>query len=129
VTLDELDRWLDTYGRAWERMDADGFVGCFAKDATYHWGPWSEPLRGHDEIRASFDQAVSRQADVRFGHEPLAVAPDGRVLARWWVSMEIPADGTIVEDEGIFLVTLDQTGLCTDFREWWNTRSRPISEA
>ena len=39
--------------------------------------------------------------------------------------MQIPADGTIEEDEGVFLVTLNADGRCIDFREWWNGRSRP----
>jgi hypothetical protein len=25
-----------------------------------------------------------------------------------------------VQDEGIFLVTLDDDGRCREFREWWN---------
>ena len=128
MTLDDLDGWLDRYGRAWERRDVDAFVACFAEDAVYHWGPWTEPLRGHEEIRARTDQAVSMQDDVRFGHEVLALTPDGRGLARWWVSMRIPATGTIEEDEGIFLVTLGADGRCTDFGEWWNSRSQPASE-
>jgi hypothetical protein len=127
MTLEELDRWLDAYGRAWERQDIDAFVACFADKAVYQWGPWSEPLRGHDEIRAATEQAVSRQEDVHFGHECLAITPDGRGIARWWVSMEVPAEGTIEEDEGIFLVTLGDDGRCTDFREWWNSRSRPLN--
>jgi ketosteroid isomerase-like protein len=129
MTLDDLDRWLDVYGRAWERRDVDAFVACFAEDALYYWGPWAEPLRGHDEIRAQTEQAVSQQDNVRFGHEPLAVTPDGRGIARWWVSMHVPAEDTVEEDEGIFLVTLDAEGRCTDFREWWNSRSRPACAA
>ena len=121
MTLDELDRWLDEYGRAWERKDVDGFVGCFTPDATYYWGPWDEPLRGHDAIRGRTEEAIAGQEAVRFGHEPLAVTPDGRGLARWWVSLDI-AGGTVVELEGIFLVTLGADGRCTDFREWWNER-------
>jgi hypothetical protein len=125
VTLDELDRWLDTYGRAWERKDADAFTGCFTADAPYAWGPWDEPLRGRDEIRARFERATRRQQNVRFGHEPLAITPDGRGIARWWVSMDVPEDGVVEEDEGVFLVTLDGDGLCSEFREWWNGRTRP----
>ena len=124
VTLDELDRWLDAYGRAWEREDIDAFVACFAEDAVYAWGPWGEPLRGHDEIRARTQQAVGAQENIRFGHEVLAITPDGRGIARWWVSTEDSA-GQIEEDEGIFLVTLDGDGVCTEFREWWNSRTRP----
>ena len=125
MTLEELDRWLDVYGRAWERRDVDAFVACFTDDALYQWGPWSEPLRGHGEIRTKTEQAVSQQQGVQFGHEPLAITSDGRGIARWWVSMHVPAEGTIEEDEGIFLVTLDESGRCTDFREWWSSRSQP----
>jgi hypothetical protein len=46
-------------------------------------------------------------------------------LRRWWVSMDVPETGQVEEDEGIFLVTLGGDGLCTEFREWWNSRSRP----
>ena len=35
VTLEKLDRWLDSYGRAWERKDIAPFIGCFAEDAVY----------------------------------------------------------------------------------------------
>jgi hypothetical protein len=36
VTLEELGRWLDVYGRAWKNKDVDGFVDCFAPDAVYY---------------------------------------------------------------------------------------------
>ncbi len=124
--LEEYNRWLDRYGRAWERKDTDAFVGCFADGALYAWGPWSEPLRGRAEIAARFDRAVATQENIQFGHEPLAVTPDGRGIARWWVSTEDPDTGVIGENEGIFLVTLDGEGLCTEFREWWNSRMRPV---
>ncbi len=39
MTLDKLDGWLDTYGRAWERKDLDAFVACFAEDGAYYRGP------------------------------------------------------------------------------------------
>jgi ketosteroid isomerase-like protein len=126
VTLEELDSWLDIYGRAWERKDTDGFLGCFADDTAYAWGPWGDPLRGHDAIRLRFEQAVSTQENIRFGHEPLAITPDGRGVARWWVSIDGRDEkGTVEEDEGVFLVTLGDDGRCTEFREWWNSRTRP----
>jgi ketosteroid isomerase-like protein len=126
VTLEELDRWLDAYGRAWERQDTESFVACFAEDALYHWGPWGEPLSGHDEIRMRTEQAIAEQEDIHFGHEPLAITPDGRGIARWWVSTRDPDAGDIEENEGIFLVALGDDGRCTEFHEWWNSRARRI---
>jgi hypothetical protein len=85
-----------------------------------------DPLRGRDAIRTATERAISEQEDIHFGHEPLAVTPDGRGIARWWVSTR-GLDKTIEDNEGICLVTLDADGRCTDFREWWNSRSRPAS--
>ncbi len=124
MTLEELDRWLDVYGRTWERQAVDGFLDCFAEDAVYYWGPWGEPLRGHAEIRTRTVQAIAEQEEIHFGHEPLAITPDGRGVARWWVSTRDPDTGDIEENEGIFLVTLNADGRCTEFREWWDSRSR-----
>ena len=70
---------------------------------------------------------MAAQEDIRFGHELLAMTPDGRGVARWWVSLHAPAEGANVEIEGIFLVTLNADGLCTDFREWFNADSRPAA--
>jgi ketosteroid isomerase-like protein len=122
VTLDDLREWLDAYGQAWERQDVDASVACFSEDAEYHWGPFGEPLRGHAEIRSRTEEAVSRQSNIVFEHELLAVTPDGRGLAWWTLTHDIPAVGTRLQDEGVFLVTLDADGRCRKFREWWSER-------
>ncbi|MDQ3875515.1 MAG: nuclear transport factor 2 family protein [Actinomycetota bacterium] len=124
MTLAELDRWLSAYGAAWERRDADAFAALFSADAMYRWGPFAEPLHGRDEIRARVEQAVSVQADVRFGYEPLAVTTDGRGIAHWWVSYRVPTRSIAEENDGIFIVSLAEDGRCREFREWWNARER-----
>ena len=125
MTLEELDRWLDVYGRAWERQDIDAFVACFTEDAVYHWGPFGEPLRGHAEIRARTAEAIAAQEDIHFGHEPLAITPDGRGIARWWVpcAPRIRSRSTRASSSS----RSAPTGCCTEFREWLNVDSRPAS--
>ena len=132
MTLEELDRWLDVYGRAWERKDAGAFVACFTEDAVYQWGPFGEPLRGHAEIRARTEEAIAEQEEIQFGHEPLAITPDGRGIARWWVSVRAPAEDAIVELEGMFLVTLERRRALHGFPRVVQRRlapRRPVSAA
>ncbi len=124
MTIEELGRWLSAYGAAWERRDAAAFAALFSAEATYQWGPFSEPLHGREEIRARVEEAVSVQEDVRFGYEPLAVTADGRGIAHWWVSYRIPTRRAREENDGIFIVALSDDGRCREFREWWNARQQ-----
>jgi SnoaL-like protein len=125
MTIEDLSTWLDAYRRAWEGRDADAAAALFTEDAAYHWGPFEEPLRGREAIRERWQSAVDAQADVSFGHEPLAIG-DGSGLARWWVSFVVPAADIRVRLEGIFQVALDDEGACHDFREWWNAEEEQL---
>jgi uncharacterized protein (TIGR02246 family) len=112
--------WLDRYGAAWEGQDPDAAAAIFAADGTYAWGPFDPPIAGRAAIREAWDHATrGQQQDIRFGYEVLAVTA-GRGIARWWAAMTVRATGKPVRMEGIFLVTLDEQGLCEVFREWWN---------
>ena len=120
MTESQFEDWLNRYGRAWERQDPDAAAAIFTEEGTYAWGPFNEPIRGREAIRAAWAHATQdQQEQIRFGHEVLAVS-GGRGIARWWASMKARASGRQVRMEGIFLVTLAADGRCQVFREWWN---------
>ena len=125
MTFEHFSSWLDAYGQAWERRDADAAASLFTKEATYQWGPFEDPLRGRDAIRERWASAVAAQAEVSFGYEPLALSDD-RGFARWWVSFAVPVARQRVRLEGIFEVALDEHGSCHAFREWWNAEEEPL---
>jgi len=125
VTIEDLSSWLDAYGRAWEGRDPDAAASLFTDTGTYQWGPFEEPLRGREAIRERWADAVAAQAEVSFGHEPLAVG-EGRGFARWWVSFDVPVARQRMRLEGIFEVTLDDDRRCRKFREWWNAEEEPL---
>lgn len=120
MTEAELDSWLGKYGRAWESQDPDAAAAIFTEDGTYAWGPFHEPIRGREAIRAAWAHATQgQQENIKFDYEVLAVSA-GRGIARWWASMTARSSGRPVRMEGIFLITLAPGGLCQVFREWWN---------
>jgi ketosteroid isomerase-like protein len=118
--LAELTEWLQSYERAWEALDPDAAAALFTEDATYAWGPYEEPMRGRETIRARWTDVTSAQSDVQFGFETLGIVDSGGV-ARWWCSFNV---GELkIELEGIFLLSLTDDGLCSEFREWFNERT------
>jgi ketosteroid isomerase-like protein len=115
-----FEAWLDRYGRAWEARDGEAATPLFTPDALYWWTPFEAPKRGRAEIARAWNDAVSRQSDVRFRHEVLSV--DGsRGVARWQTSLTRTATGRRVRIDGILLVEMTDDGLCREFREWWHS--------
>ena len=129
MTIEGLSSWLEAYKQAWEGRDADAAARLFTEDATYHWGPFEEPLRGREAIRERWASAVAGQDEISFGHEPLAIGEDGRGLARWWVAFNVPEAGQRVRLEGIFQVALDDDGSCLEFLEWFNAEQAPLTSS
>lgn len=120
MNYESFKSWLEAYGRAWENRNPLAAATLFTDDAVYYWGPFDEPLRGRSGISRRWSEATSRQERISFTYEILTVT-EKMGINRWWASfLRIPSKK--VELDGIFLVSLDEKNLCTEFREWWNAR-------
>jgi len=117
MTEAQLRAWMDAYGEAFARQDADAAAALFTPDGTYEWGPFGELLRGRDEIRAKWIEAADAST-ATFDYEVIAVTEDVGI-ARWLATHTYP--DRLMRYDGIFVVRLSD-GLCTEFREWWNVR-------
>jgi hypothetical protein len=126
MTREDLRSWLDDYRHAWEGRDPDAAARLFHEHATYEWGPFGRTYCGREEIRTAWRTATSRQEQVSFGAEVLAV--DDMGVAHWHVSYVVPGESLQERNDGIFLITLDDARLCTTFREWWNTETSELPD-
>lgn len=114
-----LERWLDAYGQAWETRDPRAAADLFAEEATYRETPFDKPLKGREEISGYWSGVPRSQRDISFSYEILAVTEE-EGIAHWSANYtRLPTNGP-VELDGIFLVRLDASGRCTEFREWWH---------
>jgi hypothetical protein len=123
VTEAQLRYWLDRYGRAFVDQDAEAGASLFAEKGTYQWGPFGELLVGPEAIRRKWAEQSDPAAEERFDYEVLA-ATEEIGIARWIASSRLPP-GPATQFDGIFAVRLNGDGLCTEFREWWNSREEP----
>jgi ketosteroid isomerase-like protein len=113
--------WLEAYKHAWENRDGAAAAALFADDARYHWGAFDPPLEGRTAIEARWNQAVADERDITFTYRIAAV--DGSVGVNYWNTVYTNVDtGVRMEYDGVFVVTLNDAGLCTRFEEWWAER-------
>ena len=125
MTEQDVQDWLDEYGRAWIDGDPDRVVVLFSDTATYRETPFDKPMRGRREIREYWQEgAADAQENVEFMSQVWAVVDD-TAIAGWQARFTEKASGVRVELDGTFrLVFSSEQGAlqCTILEEWWHSR-------
>jgi nuclear transport factor 2 (NTF2) superfamily protein len=111
--------WLDAYGHAWESRNPEAATALFTEDGTYQITPFLEPMRGRKAIFEYWSEVARTEENIRFGYEIL-VANVERKIARWSASFIRVPPGLKTKLDGIFLISLDEKGLCKTLQEWWH---------
>lgn len=120
ITAAEFAAWLGAYRRAWEGRDPAAAALLFTEDSEYHWTPLDPPQRGRAEIAAAWEGAVSRQRDIRFTFDILAVA-GSKGIAAWRAEFTRLPAAAAVRIEGVLTADFAAPGQCRIFREWWHS--------
>lgn len=119
-----LEAWLVRYEQAWESRDAERAVALFTPDARYHEMPFDAPKTGSAGIREYWTTVTADQRDIDFSASVVAV--NGATgVARWSASLRSASSGARVELDGVFILTFDDSGRCSELREWWHVRTDP----
>lgn len=117
-----FNRWLASYGLAWEEGDPQGVAALFTDQATYYVTPFDKPISGSDAIQEYWRSSThSKQQDISFSYRIISVWRN-KGIAHWQASFLRPDSKELVELDGILLAEFDETGLCTEFKEWWHRK-------
>jgi hypothetical protein len=120
MTRDTLDRWLASYGHAWEAADPQAAGELLTETAAYHETPFEEPMRGRAAVIEYWSDVPRTQSDIKFEYTVLAVAGDLGV-AHWRAAFL--RNVARVELDGILTAALDGGNRCREFCEWWHRRA------
>jgi uncharacterized protein (TIGR02246 family) len=121
LTAESLTAWLARYERAWEQRDPDQAAALFTSDAPYFEKPFDPPKIGRAGIREYWATVTADQRDVDFRSQVVAVTGQTGI-ARWAANLTLASNGARVELDGVFLLTFDGSGLCSELREWWHVQ-------
>ncbi|WP_434970219.1 nuclear transport factor 2 family protein [Microbacterium sp. bgisy207] len=117
MATEQIQAWLDRYGRAWEERDADAAAALFTADAVYREQPYDEPYRGREGVHAYWSRVTATQSDIRF-RAGRAVGSGAHAAAEWWVTLR--NEGADVTLAGEFFLVFDESGLVRELREYWH---------
>ena len=117
VTGPDYAAWVERYVGAWRSNDPDEIGGLFSEDASYSHTAYAEPWRGRDEIVAEWLARKDEPGHWTFRWEVVGAIGDiGFVRG----VTEYPTDGE--EYHNLWEISLDSSGRCTRFVEWWMLR-------
>jgi len=115
-----VEEWLQAYGRAWETRDPRAAAKLFADRVHYYETPFAEPAVGREGVLEYWANATQGQKDVSFSFEIVTLESDTAVV-RWSAELTRAASGSRRMLDGVFLLSFDDSGLCTELREWWHS--------
>lgn len=119
-----VSRWLVGYEAAWRAPGTDGLADLFTGGATYLQSPYEQPVAGLDAIKRMWDAERDGPAEV-FSLDADILAVDGPVAV---VRAEVRyGDPPRQEYRDLWVIRLDDNGLCSWFEEWPYWPGRPFS--
>jgi hypothetical protein len=117
MTRDQFHTWLTKLGKAWEDRDPQAAASLFSENVQYYESPFGQVCADWDEVLKLWLVVPHNQKDVEYQHE-VVMGSDDFGLAHWKVSRtKIPSNEKELLD-GVFLVSLNDQGLCTFFKQW-----------
>lgn len=117
-----FNKWLAAYGMAWEEGDPQKAADLFAEGASYQVTPFDEPMVGKEAIQGYWQAGPgSNQMEVRFSYGIISVRGN-EGIAHWEANFRRVNANNQVELDGILAADFDDSGSCTNFKEWWHHR-------
>lgn len=115
-------KWFDQLGKAWISRDPDMAADICTEDVLYYEDPFQKPYKGRTAVRKIWEEVPKTQKDIRFTHEMVSVV--GHLgIAHWSASYTKISNDERVELDGVFIVRLNEQGLCQEFHMWWNKKA------
>lgn len=117
----KFTKWLHELKIAWETKNPQRAANLCAEKVFYYETPFGEPLRTKQEVLKEWQTVPNSQKDIMFSFEILSF-DESVGIAHWSVEFTRIPSGKKTFLDGIFKVTLNESGLATEFRQWWVTK-------
>lgn len=120
MTKQDFVKWFDKLKNAWENKNLDSALDLCADKFLWYETPFAEPLRTKAQLLKEW-QSVLDHKDISVSYKILSI--DNNVgFAHWNAKFKRIYSNENAELDGIYMVTLNEKGLCTEFHQWYNTK-------
>lgn len=118
MKISDFEKWMETIREAWVDKKPNLLKNICTDNVRYYENPFEEPLIGSEAVVKEWESVPLTQKDINFTYQIICVKDDIGI-AHWTAKFtRIQSNKTDILD-GVFVVKLNDLGLCTEFRWWW----------
>lgn len=115
----DFNVWLNGFADYLCKQQSVELSFLFSEGVSYRTTPFEVPVTGRAALKHYFDKELSLRHDTQFKASKIAIE-DQVGWARWSCTFTRRGTEDPVRQEGILRVLFEESGLCKDFRQWWN---------
>lgn len=113
----EFDNWLKNLKKIWETKNPDAVIDICADKFFWYETPFDKPLTKREQLLKEW-QSVLQQDDIHITYDILSINENIGIV-NWHAAFTRLPSKEKVELDGIFQVSLNDQGKCTEFRQWY----------
>lgn len=120
MTKEQFKVWLEKLINIWETKNPNGVLDLIAEKFIWYETPFDKPITAREELLQEW-QTVLNQDEINVTYEIYDVE-DNIGIAHWGATFTRLPSKVKAELDGIYKVTLDENGKCTEFHQWYNSK-------
>ncbi len=120
MTYEKFNNWLNKLKVAWETKNPNAAIDLCAEKFIWHETPFSKPLETKEQLLEEW-KSVLNQENISVSYEILSIH-ENLGIAHWTAKFTRIPSGNKANLDGIFKVSLDENGKCTEFHQWYNSK-------
>ena len=117
MTKEQFKQWLAKLKYAWESKKPEEATALYAGKCLYHESPFTPPYTNQEQILELWRPVPMTQDKINVEFEIFAVTEDIGIT-RWMATYDLINQNKHVKADGIYVVHLNDVGLCDVFRRW-----------
>ncbi len=119
--LEKYDNWTKEFMDSWKALDWRRTLKTLDENVKYYENPIDEPCGSFEEVINLWNVVEENQKDIDYKYEIISYN-ENTCIINWQMTRIMTKTNVKQEIDGIFQISLNESGKCTYFKQWRFTR-------
>ncbi len=117
----KYEKWTKEFLESWKELDWKRTLETLDKNVEYYENPIDKPCSNFEEVTNLWSVVADNQKAIDYQFEIVAYT-ENLCIINWQMTRNMTKENIKQEIDGIFQITLNESGKCTFFKQWRFTR-------